>query len=160
MTDPSPRQTDQRFTLSAPAPVRALAIAAAAAVVALILLVVHAAADLPVGVLVLAIVVLVLGVALAVGAMLLTRRLRTLVTLANSKVTVTRGRQTRDLLWSDVGEVRLQGRRLTLGAKSGPADDAIVVNPRQPGDPTFIALMTSIQGRLDADRGYGARPLG
>lgn len=159
MTDPNPQpQTDQHFVLTAAAPVRALAIAAGAAVVALILLIVSAAAKLPVGVLALAILVLVLGVTLGLVAVLLTRRLRTEVTLATPSITVTRGRHSLELAWSEVSEVKLQGSRLTLSAKAGPAGDAIVVNPRRQGNPTFIALMTSIQSRLDSDRGYGGRP--
>jgi hypothetical protein len=30
----------------------------------------------------------------------------------------------------------------------------VVVNPRTPTDPTFTTLLSAIQHRLDADRGY------
>ena len=32
--------------------------------------------------------------------------------------------------------------------------DVVVINPRTPTDPTFIALLAAISRRLDADRGY------
>lgn len=147
----------QRFELTAPVPVRALAIAAAAAVVAMVALLVWGASD-AVAVLVVGSVALVLAVALAVGALLLTRRLRTSVVLDPDAITIRQGGRTHSLAWAEVDEVGLRGRHLILAAKSGPGNDAAIMNPRTRSDPAFLAVVTAVRDRLDADRGYRARP--
>lgn len=149
----------RHFELSAPAPLRALAIAAAAAVVAMVLLVVSGLADSTV-ILVLGLVILVLAVAMGLGAVLLTRRLRTEVVLDVDGITVTQGGSSHTLAWSHVDEVGLRGRHLVLTAKPGQGEDAAVLNPGNRADPAFLAVVTAVRDRLDADRGYGARPFG
>ena len=151
------RPTGQHFELTAPPPVRALAISAGTAVVGTALLVTWAVADLPVVVAVLGIVVLVLGLALASAALVLTRRLRTSVSLTSDSIAVVRGGRTESRDWADIAEVALRGSRLILVTKSGHAVTALV-NPRPAGDPTFMSLVVALQDRLNADRGYGGRP--
>jgi len=151
--------TAQRFELTAPPPVRALAIAAAVAVLAMIALVAGGLTDSTV-VLVLGLVALVLASTWAVVALMLTRRLRTSVILDSDSISVTQGGSTHSLAWSDVDQVGLRGRHLVLSAKSGPDEDAAVLNPRTRTDPVFMAVVTAVRDRLDADRGYGGRPFG
>lgn len=111
-----------------------------------------------VGVLIVGVIALVLAVALATGALWLTRKLRTTVVLAPDAITVTQDGRTQSLAWSNVQEVGLRGRHLILAAKSGPDADAAIMNPRTRSDPAFLAVVTAVRDRLDADRGYGARP--
>lgn len=148
----------QRFELSAPAPVRALAISAGAGVAAMVLLVVWGVAGRPQVFAVLGMAVLILALALAVAALGLTRRLRTTVLVKATSVVVVRGRRTRSLAWADIDQVTLQGARLTLAAKPGAGEDCILVNPRDPADPTFGSLLTVVQASLNSDRGYGTGP--
>jgi hypothetical protein len=147
----------QHFELNAPAPVRALAISAAVAVVAMVALILWGVTDAVV-VLVLGIIALVLALALAGGALFLTRKLRTSIVLDEDAITVSQAGSTHALAWSDVEEVGLRGRHLVLSAKPGQGEDASVLNPRTRYDPAFLAVVTAVRDRLDADRGYGARP--
>ena len=57
--------------------------------------------------------------------------------------------------WSAVDHVMLKGPRLTLMTKPDQGEAVTVVNPRTPTDPTFMSLVAAVQGRLNADRGYG-----
>ncbi|MCW2812371.1 MAG: hypothetical protein JWP61_2829 [Friedmanniella sp.] len=153
MTSIPPGDLDQRFVLSAKPPVRALAIASGAALVGALLLVLSAVLDLPVVIAVIGAVVLAAGVALLVSALVLVARLRTTLVLGADQVTIVRGGETATLPWAQVGGVTLQGARLTLTGKDG-APGASVVNPRSSADPVFLSLLTAVQQRLDADRGY------
>ena len=143
---------DERFTLTAPPPVRALAIAAVTALVGTALMVLARALDLGPVVLVVGLVGLVLAVALAVAALVLTARFRAELVLEPAAITARRAGQTQRVPWADIDTVTLTGPRLALVRKSGA--NVIVLNPRTPTDPTFTALLTAIQQRLDADRGY------
>jgi hypothetical protein len=154
-----PEQSVRQFQLTAPAPIRALAFAAAGAVVAMVLLIVFGLTDSAV-VLVVGLVVLVLAIVMGVTALLLTRRLRTSVVLTADTLTVVQGGNTRTLAWAGVDEVGLRGRHLVLTAKPGQGEDLAVLNPRTRSDPAFLSLLTAVRDRLDADRGYGARPFG
>lgn len=151
--------TTARFELTASAPVRALAIAAGGAVLAMVMLILAAITD-AVAALIVGVVVLVLVVTLAVVALLLTRRLRTSVVLDPDQITVTQGGRTQTLAWADVDEAGLRGPHLILAAKPGRGEDAAIRNPRTRSDPAFLAVVTAVRDRLDADRGYGARPFG
>ena len=142
-----------RFVLAAPPPARALAISAALVVVGVLLLVLTSANAWPVGVLVLAVVLAVLGVALALTALVLTRRSRSTVLTTADGITVEHGRTRSSLLWSEVGGARVVGHRLLLSRKEGEGSVS-VLNPRMRANPTFLALMSEVQQRLDADRGY------
>jgi hypothetical protein len=126
-------------------------------VVALVLMVLWQVVDLPVVVLIAGVVVLVLAVALAISALVLTRRLRTSVTLTADAITLVRGRRTETVNWADVDEVALRGSRLTLVSKNSIRNTSLV-NPRPAGDPTFMSLVVALQDRLNANRGYGGRP--
>ncbi|SEP73925.1 YqeB family protein [Microlunatus flavus] len=152
MSTPLPAR-EARFVLSAPPPVRALAIAAGLVVVGVGLLVLTSAYGWPVGVLVLAVVLAVLGVALGLTALLLTRRIRSTVLTTAERISVEHQGTTRTLPWSEVGGVRVVGHRLVLDAREGEGSVS-VLNPRRRANPTFLALMTEVQQRLDADRGY------
>jgi hypothetical protein len=144
---------EARFVLAAPPPVRALAISAGLVVVGVVLLVLTSAYAWPVGVLVLSVVLVVLGVALAAVAMVLTRRIRSVVLSTPDSITVEHGRDRHALAWSEIGEVRVVGHRLVLSRKEGEGSVS-VLNPRMRANPTFLALMSEVQQRLDADRGY------
>lgn len=144
---------EARFVLSAPPPVRALAIAAVLVVVGVALLVLTSAYGWPVGVLVLAVVLAVLGVALALSALLLTRRIRSTVRTTADQISIEHAGTTRSMPWAEIGGVRVVGHRLVLSAKEGEGQVS-VLNPRRRANPTFLALMTEVQQRLDADRGY------
>ena len=145
-------QGRQRFTLTPPPPVRALAIAAVTALVAAGLMVASRVLDLGPVVLVIGSIGLGLAVALAVAAVVLGARARAELVLAPETITIRRAGQERRVPWADIDTVTLTGPRLTLVRKSG--DGVVVVNPRTPTDPTFTALLSAIQQRLDADRGY------
>jgi hypothetical protein len=161
VSTPQPAR-EARFVLAAPPPVRALAISAGLVVIGVALLVLTSAYGWPVGVLVLAVVLTVLGVALALTALVLTRRIRSVVLSTPDAITVQHGRDRHELRWSEVGEVRVVGHRLVLtrkgnegneGGKDGQSSVS-VLNPRMRANPTFLALMSEVQQRLDADRGY------
>lgn len=142
------------FTLKAASPVRALGISAIAALIGAVVWVIAAVADLPLVVVILGAGILIFAVSLAVVALLLSARLRTTVKLDPQQVTVADGQDQRTLPWSDIYEVTLKGRRLTLGARDDSTLDLVVRNPRSENDPTFRALLVSVQRHLDADRGY------
>ena len=146
----------QDFVLRATPPVRAFAIAAGTALVAIVLLGIALTGRASTALTVVAVVLLVLGLALGLAAVVLSGRLRAFVRVDDRALTVRRGRRTQSLAWSDVGEVVLEGARLSVVPKSGAG--LAVVNPRNPADPTFLALLRAIRDRLDADRGYGGRP--
>jgi len=146
----------QDFVLRPAPPVRALAITAGAALVAIVLLGIALSGRASTPLTVVAVVLLVLGLALGLGAVVLTRRLRASVRVDDRAIAVRRGRRTDSVAWSDVDEVTLEGARLNLVAKSGAG--LMLVNPRTPADPTFVALLRAIQQRLDTSRGYRGRP--
>jgi len=158
VSTPQPAR-EARFVLAAPPPVRALAISAGLVVIGVALVVLTSAYAWPVGVLVLGVVLAVLGVALALAALLLTRRIRSVVLSTPDAITIEHGSDRHELRWSEVGEVRVVGHRLVLtrkeneGIQDGQASVS-VLNPRMRANPTFLALMSEVQQRLDADRGY------
>jgi hypothetical protein len=158
VSTPQPAR-EARFVLAAPPPVRALAISAVLVVIGVALLVLTSAYGWPVGILVLAVVLAVLGVALALVALVLTRRIRSVVLSTPDGITVQHGSARHELRWSEVGEVRVVGHRLVLTRKANPegrqgTGSVSVLNPRMRANPTFLALMSEVQQRLDADRGY------
>ena len=152
MSTPVPAR-QARFVLSAPPPVRALAISAALVVVGVGLLVPTSAYGWPVGVLVLAVVLAVLGVALGLAALLVTRRIRSTVVTDAEQIVVEHAGSRQSLRWAEIGTARVMGQRLVISRKEGEGGVS-VLNPRRRANPTFLALMTEVQQRLDADRGY------
>ena len=154
MSTPLPAR-EARFVLAAPPPVRALAISAGLVVVGVVLVVLTSALGWAVGVLVLGVVLAVLGVALALTAVVLTRRIRSVVLSTPDTITVEHGGGRQAVRWSEVGEVRMVGHRLVLSRKEGQGSVS-VLNPRMRANPTFLALMNEVQQRLDADRGYSS----
>jgi hypothetical protein len=156
VSTPAPPR-EARFVLSAPPPVRALAICALLVVVGVGLLVLTSANAWPVGVLVLSVVLAVLGVALGLVALVLTRRIRSVVLTTTDAITVEHGGGRQTLRWAEVGGVRVVGHRLVLSRREGDTGVS-VLNPRMRANPTFLALMSDVQQRLDADRGY-SQPL-
>jgi hypothetical protein len=147
----------ERFALTATPPVRALAIASVVAVVGAALTVGSRALGLGPVVLVMGVAGLVLGVALALVTAILVVRLRSTFLLDTDGITVIRGRRTERLPWSDINSVNLAGPRLTLVTEPASGAGVSVINPRSRTDPTFLALIAAIRGRLDADRGYRTR---
>ena len=132
---------------------RALAISAGLVVVGVVLLVLTSANAWPVGVLVLAVVLAVAGVALGLTALLMTLRIRSTVVTTAEQMTVEHANASRSVRWSEVEGVRVVGHRLVVSATGGEGGVS-VLNPRRRSNPTFLALMTEVQQRLDADRGY------
>jgi hypothetical protein len=144
----------ERFALTAPPPVRTLAIAALVAIVGATLMVGSSAFGLGSVVLVLGAVGLAFAILLAVAGVVLASRLRSTLELDTDGITLTRGRRTERLSWSDVDSVKLSGQRLTFLTKTAGHGDVSVINTGSPTDPTFTALVTAIRDRLDVDRGY------
>jgi hypothetical protein len=68
-------------------------------------------------------------------------------------ITIEHAGQRQTVRWSEIGGVRVVGHRLLLSRKEGDTGVS-VLNPRRRSNPTFLALMTEVQQRLDADRGY------
>jgi hypothetical protein len=145
---------DVRLTLAPPPPVRSLAISAVAAVIAAAMMVAHGAFELPAAVMVAGIVVMILAVILAVVALVLTVHFRTLLILDTESITVVKGRHRRTVAWSMIDSVTMRRGRLLLITKPEGGPNITVVNPRASTDATFSALISQIQQRLDADRGY------
>jgi len=148
-------RSGERFVLSVRPPIRALAIAAIGALVGAGLMVLARLLDLGLVLLIIGGAVLILAVALALLAALMVARLRSTVVLDADAITMTRGRRTERVAWSGVDNVKLKGPRLTLITKPDQGDNLTVINPRTPTDPTFMSLVAAVQGRLNADRGYG-----
>ena len=147
---------EQRFSLSAPPPVRPLAIAAVIALVGAGLMVASQVLELGAVVLVVGLVGLGLAVALAIAAVVIVARLRTDLVVEPEAITVRRSGQVQRVPWAEIDTVTLTGPRLALVRKAGA--DVMVINPRTPTDPTFVALLAAISRRLDADRGYRTGP--
>jgi hypothetical protein len=148
------RPPEARFTLTAPPPVRSLAISAVAAVLAAVDIVLGSALELPQAVTIAGVGVLIFAVSLAVAALVLTARLRTTLILDSESITIIKGRRRRVVPWSMIDIVRRRGPRLLLITKPEGGSDVTVINPRAATDAMFSALITEIQKRLDADRGY------
>jgi hypothetical protein len=147
----------ERFALTATPPVRALAIAAIAAIVGVALMVGSRMLGLGPVVLIIGCAALVGAVVVAVAAVVLVAWIRSTLVLDTDGITVTRGRQTSRMPWSTIKTVRLAGPRLTFVNKEPGGSDVTVLNPRSSTDPTFLALIAAIRGRLNADRGYRTR---
>ena len=126
--------------LTAPPPVRALAIAAATTVLGAVLMVLAQARGLGLVLLIIGSALLVFGLTLGLIAVLLLVRLRSTVVLDREGVTVLRGGRRQRRGWSAVDHVDLDGPRLSMISKSDGQPDVIVINPRTPADPTFLAL--------------------
>jgi hypothetical protein len=155
VSDPAPEHAEEtRFVLAAPPPLRSLGISSVAAVIAAAMMVFGSALDLPQGVAIAGIGIMIFAIALAVVALVLTLRLRTTLILDPESITISRGRHRKALPWSMIDSVKLRGSRLLLITAPQAGPDAVVINPRSSTDATFAALMTEIQSRLNADRGY------
>jgi hypothetical protein len=150
----SERPEDARFVLAAPPPIRSLAISSVVALIAAVMIVLGTALDLPQVVAIAGIVLMIFAIVLAAVALVLTARLRTTLILDAQSITITRGRQRRAVSWSMIESVKAQGPRLLLITRPEGGPDATVMNPRGGNDATYVALITEIQQRLNADRGY------
>jgi hypothetical protein len=148
---------ETRFALAPPPPVRSLAISAVAALIAVVMIVLSSALDLPAAVTIAAIVVMTFAIVLALVALILTVRLRTTLILDSRSITIIRRRHRRVVPWSVIDSVKMQGARMLLITEPEDDPDAAVLNPPGSNDATFAALVTEIQRRLNADRGY--RPI-
>jgi membrane protein YdbS with pleckstrin-like domain len=148
------RPEQVRFVLTALPPLRSLAISSVSAVIAAAMIVFGTAQELPQAVAVVGIGLMVFAVVLAVVALLLTARLRTILILDPQSISITRVRQRRVVPWSMIQTVKMQGPRLLLITAPEAKPDAEIVNPRRSSDITFAALLAEIQRRLKADRGY------
>jgi hypothetical protein len=145
---------ETRFVLTAPPPLRSLAISSVAAVIGAAMIVIGSALELPQAVAIAGIGIMIFAIVLAVVALVLTLRLRTTLILNQQSITLIRGRHRRAVPWSMIDSVKLQGPRLLLITEPEAGPHAVVINPRGSTDATFAALVTEIQSRLNADRGY------
>jgi hypothetical protein len=140
--------------LTAPPPVRSLAMGSVAAVIAAAMIVLGSARDLPQAVAIAGVALMIFAILLIVVALVLTARLRTTLILDGESITITRGRRPRTVPWSMIDHVKVRGPRLLLITRPDDGPDATVINSRGGNDATFVALITEIQRRLNADRGY------
>ena len=118
------------------------------------MLVIGEALQLPQVVTIISVGLVIFAVVLAVVALVLTVQLRTTLILNTQSITIIKAGRRRIITWSMIDRVRMQGARLLLVTKPHGGPDATVLNPRATPDATFLALITEIQKRLDADRGY------
>jgi hypothetical protein len=153
VTDQGTSRQLQQFALRPRPPLRALVIGSVVAVIGALLVVLAGILDLPLVLTIIGIALLIFAVSLVVAALVLTARLRTGLTLDAEAVRVVRGRRSRAVPWSKIDSVSLKGPRLTFTLNDG-GPSVMVVNPRSPGDPTFVNLVAAIRERLNADRGY------
>ena len=155
MSDSAKERPDQtQFVLTPLPPLRSLAISSVAAVIAAATIVFGSALELPQPVAIAGMGLMIFAVVLAVVALVLTVRLRTTLIVDPQSITIIRGRHRRVVPWSTIASVKMQGPRLLLITMPEGGPDAIVINPRGSTDATFGALITEIQSRLNADRGY------
>jgi hypothetical protein len=148
------RPAGTRFVLTPPAPVRSLAIGSVAALIAAVMIVLGSALDLPQAIVIAGVALMIFAIVLALVALVLTARLRTTLILDAETITIARRRHRRVLRWSMIDRVKTQRLQLVLITLPESKPDATVINPRGNNDPTFSALITEIQQRLNADRGY------
>jgi hypothetical protein len=152
VTEPT-RPALQRFRLSAAPPLRALAIASTCALLGGFLILFGRVLHWSWPIQLLAGLVMAFGIALAAAALIMVRRLRSVLVLDDSAITVVRGARQQMLRWADIEEVNLRGQRLVLVTRRG-SQNAAVLNPGGPANATFAALVTAIRARLDESRGY------
>lgn len=144
----------QRFALKADIPVRAYLIAAISSSLGAFVVILWAWVGLPSGVLVAGAVLMIFGAALVLVAFVISKQLRSVLTLDASACVLTRGKTSRTLQWSEIVEVRLAGPRMIIMPKPGGHRPMQVVNPGGSSATTFLAAAEAIRMRLDADRGY------
>jgi hypothetical protein len=142
-----------RFVLTALPPLRSLAISSVSALIAAAMVVLGTALELPQAVAIAGMGLMIFAVVLAAVALVLTARLRTTLILDSQSISITRGRHRRVLPWSMIQTVKMQGPRVLLITPEA-RPDAEIINPRRSTDATFAALISEIQRRLNADRGY------
>ena len=114
--------------------------------------------DLPQVMVIAGVGLMIFAVMLAVVALVLTLRLRTTLVLDPKSITIIKGRRRQVVQWSMIDVVRRQGSQLLLITKPEGVPDVTVLNPRAETDATFSTLITEIQKRLNADRGYRQIP--
>ncbi len=114
--------------------------------------------DLPQVMVIAGVGLMIFAVMLAVVALVLTVRLRTTLVLDPKSITIIKGRRRQVVQWSMIDVVRRQGSQLLLITKPEGVPDVTVLNPRAETDATFSTLITEIQKRLNADRGYRQIP--
>ena len=148
-------ETEERYVLALRPPVRALAITAVTALLGALLVVLAQVFELGLVLVIIGGALLLFAVSLGLISALLVARLRSTVVLDAEAIRVIRGRRTSRVPWSAVDHVMLKGPRLTVVTKPDQGEAVTVVNPRTPTDPTFRSLVAAVQGRLNADRGYG-----
>jgi hypothetical protein len=149
MSDTEP--AGQRFVLRPPPPVRALGIASVSVVVGAVLVVLWGEWSRPLILVLLAVILMAAGVALASAALVIHQMLCQTVIVAETGITVLDRRARRTLSWSSIGQVSVIGPRLLLRNDGDPVK---IINSRGPTDPVFVALVSAITLKLDADRGY------
>ena len=149
----APTPSEERFELKPAPPVRAMAISAVTAIVGAGLIGLATANAWSLAVVLVGIALLIFGVSLAVTALLLVMRMRTVVTVGSDELAAIRGRESRSVPWPMIDKVSLRGPRLTVITKTGGCANLVVVNQRTPADPTFASLIAAVRRRLDVDRG-------
>jgi hypothetical protein len=116
-----------------------------------VLLVLWGEWSLPLILFVLAVILMAAGVALASAALVIHQMLRQTVIVSETGITVLARRTRRTLSWSSIGQVSVMGPRLLLRNDGDPVK---IINARGATDPVFVALVSAVTLKLDADRGY------
>lgn len=151
MTESPSASTAERFTVRPRPPFRALMVTAGVEVVggALLLFGVITGRSALTW---LALGLLIMGVITAGLITWAWRRVNVTLILTTQSITAVRGRSRRELAWSAIDGVTLQGAQLTLASRS--ERDLTVLNPRGPSEARFAALVLAVRDHLDADCGY------
>jgi hypothetical protein len=108
---------------------------------------------------VLGIVLFVLASALLIAALLVRLRLRTSVLLDADTITIRSGGRSAQARWSQVSQVRSDGRTIYLSldpdaAGQADAETLKIDSPRGGLDPQFRSLADDLGQHLDRGRGY------
>lgn len=140
----------QTFVLRPPAPIRAFAIASIAAVAGAVVIVLSG----HLAVTVLGVALLAVALLLALLAVSLPRRLRSVVRVDADGIAVTRAGRTGRLAWSSIDRVQESGRQL-IAVAAGDERDLAISAPGVRG-PSYARLLGVIKQGLDVSRGYGA----
>jgi len=131
-------------------PLRNLFLASGSAIVGSFEVIFWAALGLPRFVLVAGVALILVGVGIALWCLIAWRQRKWVVYVGSSTITVTRGTQRSELPWTDVGDVRLEGRRLAVLDRSGRRRWALWVDRSGAESETLHQLVAAAAERTAA----------